>query len=142
MLDEKEHESRCGESFPMCALNPQRSTATSARCSFPLAIRVQHGARGEDLVCGSAASLPPCHENETLRSRQNQRSASVNLPIWQTVNLLALRLQWFESTSTHGSYRAILQVLKPLGGRHIRRSRLGRVRSGLLREGASSASMA
>ena len=61
-------------------LNPQRPTATSARCSFPLAIQVQHGARGEDLVCGSAASLPPCHENETLRSRQNQRSASVNLP--------------------------------------------------------------
>jgi len=35
---------------------------------------------------------------------------------WQTVNLLALRLQWFESTPTHGSYIAILQVLKPLGG--------------------------
>src|SRR5262249_41207267 len=69
----EEHESRGGESFPMCALNPQRSTATSARW-------VQHRARGEDLVCGSAASLPPCHENETLRSRQNQRSASVNLP--------------------------------------------------------------
>jgi hypothetical protein len=34
----------------------------------------------------------------------------------QTVNLLALRLQWLESTPTHGSYRAILQVLKPLGG--------------------------
>jgi len=34
----------------------------------------------------------------------------------QTVNLLALRLQWFESTPTHGSHRAILQVLKPLGG--------------------------
>jgi hypothetical protein len=34
----------------------------------------------------------------------------------QTVNLLALRLQWFESTPTHRSYRAILQVLKPLGG--------------------------
>src|SRR6516162_1138318 len=80
MSDEEEHESRCGESFPKCALNPRRSTATSARCSFPLAIWVQHGARGEDLVCGSAASLPPCHENETLRSRQNQRSASVNLP--------------------------------------------------------------
>ena len=80
MSDEEEHESRCGESFPMCALNPQRSTTTSARCSFPLAIRVQHGARGEDLVCVSAASLPPCHENETLCSRQNQRSASVNLP--------------------------------------------------------------
>ena len=76
MSDEEEHESRCGESFPVCALNAQRSTATSARCSFPLAIRVQHGARGEDLVCGSAASLPPCHENETLRSRQNQCSAT------------------------------------------------------------------
>jgi len=37
----------------------------------------------------------------------------------QTVNLLALRLQWFESTPAHGSYRAILQVLKPLGG-HLR----------------------
>ena len=38
MSDEEEHESRCGESFPMCTLNPQRSTATSARCSFPLAL--------------------------------------------------------------------------------------------------------
>jgi len=166
MSDEEEHESRCGESFPMCALNPQRSTTTSARCSFPLAIRVQHGARGEDLVCGSAASLLPCHENETLRSRQNQLSASVNLPKhlagamlrlslrrgqsfkspdWkkkkrrnielgsgfgrflaakiefsygagQTVNLLALGLQWFESTPTQASPRAILQFLKPFGG--------------------------
>ena len=33
----------------------------------------------------------------------------------QTVNLLALRLQWFESTPAHASPRAILQVLKPLG---------------------------
>src|SRR5215831_20078281 len=80
MSDKEEHELGCGESFPRSAPKPRRSTATSARCSFPLAIRVQHGARGEDLVCGSAASLPPCHENETLRSRQNQRSASVNLP--------------------------------------------------------------
>jgi hypothetical protein len=80
MSDEEEHESRCGESLPVCALNPQRSTATSAQYSFALAIRVQRGARGADLICGSAASLPPCHENETLRSRQNQRSASVNLP--------------------------------------------------------------
>jgi hypothetical protein len=53
--DEEEHEFRCGESFPMSALKPQRSTATSARCSFPLTIRVQHRARGADLVCGSAA---------------------------------------------------------------------------------------
>jgi hypothetical protein len=30
-------ELRCGESFPMSAPKPQRSTATSARCSFPLA---------------------------------------------------------------------------------------------------------
>jgi hypothetical protein len=34
----------------------------------------------------------------------------------QTVNLLALRLQWFESTPTQASPRAILPVLKPLGG--------------------------
>jgi hypothetical protein len=34
----------------------------------------------------------------------------------QTVNLLALRLQWFESTPTQASPGAILQVLKPLGG--------------------------
>ena len=33
----------------------------------------------------------------------------------QTVNLLALRLQWFDSTPTQASPRAILQVLKPLG---------------------------
>ena len=80
MSDKEEHELRCGESFPRSAPKPRRSTAISARCSFSIAIRVQHGARGEDLVCGCAASLPPCHENETLRSRQNQRSASVNLP--------------------------------------------------------------
>src|SRR6516162_2623981 len=35
----------------------------------------------------------------------------------QTVNLLALRLQWFESTPTQASPRAILQVFKPLGRR-------------------------
>ena len=34
----------------------------------------------------------------------------------QTVNLLALGLQWFESTPTQASPRAILQVLKPFGG--------------------------
>ena len=48
MSDKEEHELRCGESFPRSAPKPRRSTATSARCSFP--------------------------------SRQNQRSASVNLP--------------------------------------------------------------
>ena len=63
MSDKEEHELRCGESLPRSAPKPRRSTATSARFSFPLAIRVQHGARGEDLVGGSAASLPPCHEN-------------------------------------------------------------------------------
>src|SRR5215475_4562060 len=68
------------ENRSRCALLTLSVPATSARCSFPLAIRVQQGARGEDLVCGSAASLHPCHENETLRSRQNQRSASVNFP--------------------------------------------------------------
>jgi hypothetical protein len=35
----------------------------------------------------------------------------------QTVNLLALRLQWFESTPTHVSARAILQASKALAGR-------------------------
>jgi hypothetical protein len=34
----------------------------------------------------------------------------------QTVNLLALRLQWFESTPTQTSPTAILQVFKPFGG--------------------------
>ena len=34
----------------------------------------------------------------------------------QTVNLLALRLQWFESTPTQASPRAILQVFEPFGG--------------------------
>jgi hypothetical protein len=33
----------------------------------------------------------------------------------QTVNLLALRLQWFESTPTQAPPRGILQVFKPLG---------------------------
>ena len=33
----------------------------------------------------------------------------------QTVNLLVLRLQWFESTPTQASPRAILQVLKLFG---------------------------
>ena len=32
----------------------------------------------------------------------------------QTVNLLALRLQWFESTPAHASSRATLQVSKPI----------------------------
>jgi hypothetical protein len=42
---------------PHCVFGPETSssTANSARCSFPLAIRVQHRVRGEDLVCGSAA---------------------------------------------------------------------------------------
>jgi len=34
----------------------------------------------------------------------------------QTVNLLALRLQWFESTPTQTSPRAVLQVFKSFGG--------------------------
>ena len=34
----------------------------------------------------------------------------------RTVNLLALRLQWFESTPAQASPRAILQVFKPFGG--------------------------
>jgi hypothetical protein len=34
----------------------------------------------------------------------------------QTVNFLALRLQWFESTPTQASPRAILEVFKPFGG--------------------------
>ena len=36
--------------------------------------------------------------------------------VGQTVNLLALRLQWFESTPTQTSPTAILQVFKPFGG--------------------------
>jgi len=48
MSDEEEHKFRCGESFPMSAPKPQRSTATSARCSFPLAIWIQHRARGAE----------------------------------------------------------------------------------------------
>jgi hypothetical protein len=35
----------------------------------------------------------------------------------QTVNLLALRLQWFEFTPTQASPKAILQEFKPFGGR-------------------------
>jgi len=39
-------------------------------------------------------------------------------PICQlSVNLLALRLQWFESTPAQASSRAIRQVFKPLGWR-------------------------
>ena len=41
----------------------------------------------------------------------------------QTVNLLALRLQWFESTPAHASSRAILRVFKPFGGRSAFSSR-------------------
>ena len=152
MSDEEEHESRCGESFPMCALNPQRSTATSARCSCPLALRLQHGARGEDLVCGSerrylrATKTRPCAPGKINApprlTSQNISSAPFRLSLrrgqsfkstdWkkkkrrnielgsgfgrflaakiefsygagQTVNLLALRLQWFESTPAQGS---------------------------------------
>ena len=38
MSDKEEHDLRCGESFPMSALKPQRPTATSARCFFPVAL--------------------------------------------------------------------------------------------------------
>ena len=34
----------------------------------------------------------------------------------QTVNLLALRLQWFESTPAHASPKAILQGSRSFGG--------------------------
>jgi hypothetical protein len=78
MSDEEEHESRCGESFPRSAPKPQRSTATSARCPLPLAIRVQDGARGE--IWFAAPQRRYLRAIETLRSRLNQRSASVNLP--------------------------------------------------------------
>jgi len=53
MSDKEEHELRCGESFPRSAPKPRRDLGAML---LPLAIRVQHGARGEDLVCGSAAS--------------------------------------------------------------------------------------
>ena len=36
MSDKEEHELRCG--FQMSALKPQRPTATSARCFFPVAL--------------------------------------------------------------------------------------------------------
>jgi hypothetical protein len=35
MSDEEEHKFRCGESFPMSALNPQRSTATFGAMLLP-----------------------------------------------------------------------------------------------------------
>ena len=67
------------------------------------------------------------HPNESLSKRCVFRSFP---PFWpllaskiefsygavQTVNLLALRLQWFESTPTKASPRAILQVFKSFGG--------------------------
>jgi len=61
MSDKEEHELRCGESFPRSAPKPQRSTATSARCSFPLAIRVQHGTsrRGFGLRLRSVVTSAP-----------------------------------------------------------------------------------
>ena len=34
----------------------------------------------------------------------------------QTINLLALRLQWFKSTPTQASPRTVLQVFKQFGG--------------------------
>ena len=43
----------------------------------------------------------------------------------QTVNLLALRLQWFESTPTQASPRAILQVFKQFRGQLDISSRIG-----------------
>jgi len=43
-------------------------------------------------------------------------SRSITSGKWQTVNLLALRLQWFESTPAHTSPRTILQVFKPFKG--------------------------
>jgi hypothetical protein len=42
------------------------------------------------------------------------RQNDIFLGAIQTVNLLALRLQWFESTPTQASSRAILQVMAQL----------------------------
>jgi hypothetical protein len=53
MSEEEEHKIWHGELFPMSALKPQRSAATSASCSFPFATRVEHRARDEDLVAAS-----------------------------------------------------------------------------------------
>jgi hypothetical protein len=39
-----------------------------------------------------------------------------NFPRGRTVNLLALRLEWFKSTPTQAFPRAILQVFKPFRG--------------------------
>ena len=154
-----ENRSRCALLTLSVPLRPRRDAPSLLLSGFSMELEAR-------IWFAAAASLPPCHENETLRSRQNQRSASVNLPKhlagamlrlslrrgqsfkspdWkkkkrrnielgsgfgrflaakiefsygagQTVNLLALGLQWFESTPTQASPRAILQFLKPFGG--------------------------
>ena len=80
MSDKEEHELRCGESFPRSAPKPQRSTATSARCPLPLAIRVQDGARGEIWFAAPQRRDPREMKTRPCAPGQNQRSASVNLP--------------------------------------------------------------
>ena len=45
----------------------------------------------------------------------SRRRSGTGIPGWLTRGpVLALRLQWFESTPTQASPRAILQVFKPL----------------------------
>jgi hypothetical protein len=39
---------------------------------------------------------------------------------WQTVNLLALRLQWFESTPAHSSTRAAFQLSEPIASNRLK----------------------
>ena len=76
MSDKEEHESRCGESLPMCALHPQRSTATSARCSFPLALLSGFNMEFE------ARIWFPSPQRRYLRAMKTRRSApgKINAP--------------------------------------------------------------
>jgi hypothetical protein len=75
MSEGEEHKIWHGELFPMSALKPQRSAATSASCSFPFATRVEHRARDEDwlLLRRSAGPLrelfSPC-QNDLVSYRQ------------------------------------------------------------------------
>src|SRR6516225_3449686 len=58
---------------PGVPLRPRRDAPSLLLSGFSMELEAR-------IWFAAAASLPPCHENETLRSRQNQRSASVNLP--------------------------------------------------------------
>jgi hypothetical protein len=68
-----ENRSRCPLLDPSVPLRPRRDAPSLLLSAFSIELEARIGLR-------LRSAVPPCDENETLRSRQNQRSASVNLP--------------------------------------------------------------